>query len=273
MKNGARPIKPDHRDYCYHRSFGSVEQTPVFPLTLNVDAGLTMPNQSSEDMEFSPSVPPIPEGCTDEGIADVSTDQSLILRNPYSIEEITHANQNGGSEIRPALQAGISLGWFKAYFNIQPIGSLDWFDAIRLAILIGETAGEKRAVIMLTPWFKSWETAAQAGIYLMPMPTPSEIQQAAQNPNSLPWHCWVVPAWESEIGQGTLNLPGKSWQGKIIGKDGWLGFERATINVIMTVSGTGAYTVSQSAPANIQTVDLPFFQYLVSIIKTIFGLQ
>lgn len=272
MKNGTRPTKPDHRDYCYHQTFGSVAP-PQFPDLLNVDAGLTMPNQMVEDTEFTPPVPAIPEGCTDEAGADATTDQTGIIHSPIDLEAITHANALGGVDIRIMLKAGIKLGWFKAFLNVRAIAPMDSFDSISLAILVGLTSGEKRPVIIGTPWFNSWEIAAQAGKYLMPMPTPDEIRQVATNPDSLPWHCWIIPIRESVMGQGVLNLSGKSWQGKNVGKNGWIGFDRATMNVVMGINGSAAYSVTQSAPANIQTINLPFLQWLVSIIKNVLGIQ
>src|SRR5712664_1369790 len=110
MKHGARPLKPDHRDYDFHKSFGSIAPSK-FADSYSTDAKLNMPDQNADGL---------PYGCTDYSQAELGDD---IVRqyayDPRQLEAVTHANALGGIDIRTSLKAALNLGWITAYFNVQ----------------------------------------------------------------------------------------------------------------------------------------------------------
>lgn len=263
MKSGTGPTRINHRDYDYHKSFGTTNSsfgyaTTIFPDTYNTDADFPIPNQDLSNTQFTPPVPPMPNGCTDYGQSEVATDLDSILKNPETIENVTHANADGGTDIRTSLQAAIGLQWITGFFNIQAY-ELDFFDTIRLAMVSGGT--EKRSVSMGTPWFVEWQ-----GYMGQVMPMPSNLTSNGQI-----WHNWKVCGWKQV--NGVPVLIGMSWQGPTVGDNGRQYFPREVINSIMAISGTVAFTTTKGKLPPISTISVTFYQWLVSNLKNLLGLQ
>lgn len=250
MKSGYKPLKVDHRDYT--EKFGAVG-VPELPVSLDSDAHLWMPDQDSTELTFSN--PAMPFGCTDYTQADLTADEKKKLFNPILLENITHANARGGADIREALKAGKSLGWYSAFFNVRAQGSLDWFDTFRVALLLGKSEG--RTLSVGTPWFSVFENPTN-GI----LPTPDTF-----NTRGVSWHNYKITGWKM-IGNQQY-LIGKSWQGPNYGDHGLCYISRSLINSLMAISGAGAFFISQTAPQVVETVDLSWVQYVVSFVRMI----
>jgi hypothetical protein len=263
MRNGTKPTRINHKDYDLFKTFGMVA-VPAFPAEYFCDAGLTMPNQNQVNDQFNPPVPPMPEGCTDYAQSEIATDLKGELKNPAILETVTNANAKGGIDIRVSLSAAKGLGWFTAFFNIIAKAPLDYFDAFRLAQISG--APEKRSISWGTPWFPSWELAAQQGVAIMPMPTSQELANVA----TLPWHNHKLDGFTSK--NGVLVYRDKSWQGSGIGENGFIFFPREVINVVMTISGTVAYTATDMDFSAPQRIDTTVVQWIVSLIRNLIGL-
>ncbi len=265
MKNGTKPTKIDHRDFDFHKShrFGFVK--PSIPNEYFADAGLTMPNQEVADAEFTPPTPPMPFGCTDFTHADLRTDLTKQITNPSDLEAVTHANALGGYDIRASLNAAIKLGWFKQYFNISARGIWDWFDSFRLAQTVGIAAGENRSISWGTPWFPSWEQAALEGRFLMPMPTDNELTIVRNDQNAFSWHDSKLDGFSSE--NGILYYRDKSWQGTGVGRNGFIGFPREVINMVMGISGTVAFTATNTPVDNPLPIDTSAIQWILSFCR------
>lgn len=251
MHYGAKPTFHDHRDYDFIKTFGSV--APQFPESLQTDANLWMPSQNDYEPIFHNLA--MYYGCTDYAQADISTDEDGVLKNPLLLDHITNANAKGGTDIRTSLEAARSLKWINYYFNIRS-KNLDFFDSIRLAIISGQP--EKRSVSWGCPWFPSWEVAALRGESIMPMPTDAEMNVIY----ALGWHNSKFAGWE--LKNGSPMLKNKSYQGTTVGDKGWIYFPREVINVVMSIPGTIAFTVTQSATPPIKLVDSTTLQWLAS---------
>lgn len=266
IKHGARPTRIKHTDFDFlmsHRLGAVTPSDAQFDDEYFADAGLTMPNQMATDTEFTPPTPPMPEGCTDFAQADLSTDLTKVIHNPSVLEAVTHANALGGIDIRTSLDAAVSIGWIKQYFNCIAQGALDYFDTFRLAQVVGVSAGENRSITWGTPWFPSWEKAALAGTTIMPMPSTAELQ----NVNALPWHDSKLDGWTSI--NGVLVYRDKSWQGNSIGAKGFLYFPREVVNMVMTIRGTVGFTPTNKPLSTPVTVNVTTLQWIISVLRTI----
>ncbi len=270
MKHGTRPTKNSHKDYDWHRTYGTVAPL-VFPDTYLCDAGLTMPNQNALDTEFTPPVPPEPEGCTNFAQADLATDLTGKIHSPADLEAVTHANALGGYDIRKSLMATKSFGWITVFFNItlHPSQALDYFDTLRLAQISG--IPEKRSITFGTPWYPSWEQWAKQGQSILQMPTPGELAAIARNNEAFPWHDSKLDGWLMK--NGNLVYRDKSWQGRGVGDGGFLYFPREVINYLSTINGVAAFTATTGEAPPIQTVSLSISEWFWSHWRSLIGLD
>lgn len=275
IKNGARPTKIDHRDYDFHKTFGSVAPAS-FPAEYLCDAGVTMPDQNQQNNFFNPPVPALFDGCTDYAQSEIATDLSngTVIRNPEDLDKLTNANALGGFDIRQSITiAKNQLGWFSAFFNIRAISPLDFFDAFRLAQLSG--APEKRSITFGTPWFPSWEAACNPSVNpsgVMPMPTALELSSIKQNINSFSWHNSKLDGWTTK--NGTPLYRDKSWQGNAVGDKGFVYFPREVINTVMQITGTVGFTATQMGLTGTpQTINVTVVQWIVSFMRNLLGYQ
>ena len=257
IRSGLRPNKHDHRDYDFIKTKLGGLAPAVYPDNYSVDVGLWVPNQELPQTFPTFSVPALPEGCTDYAQTDLCVDEDRQLYNPMDIENITHANANGGTDLRTSLNAVIYLRKTQhpTYFAIKPTNYIDWFDAVRLAMIVGRPEG--RAVSVGTPWFPEFMVYGQ-GI----VGTPSWNLTLAS------WHNWVVCGWKTINGQ--VYLVGKPWCGTQFGDNGFCYFSRDIFNHLMQVNGTAAYTLDKLLPGETpQTVDSTTTQWITSFLRYI----
>src|ERR1700734_823105 len=240
IRHGTTPTKRDIRDYSRERTFGTVS---VFPDNFNVDAGLTMPNQELPDLQFTPPVPSLPYGCTDYTQSELCIDQDKKLYNPIDLDNVTHANADHGCDMRVSLVAALTVYNRAAYFNVG--ASPDAFDGIRSAIYASQSA-----VSIGTPWFTEWFNTQQGIIPTIFVVTGLE-----------PWHNWKISGWKTI--NGVSYLCGKTWQGTNYGDQGWAYFSRETINAVMALAGTAAYTLEPVLNAPVATIEAGLYEKVI----------
>lgn len=245
LKSGTKPTPVDHRDFS-HKSFGAI--SVPFPASYNTDAGLWMPNQNIDNPTFN--IPALPFGCTDYTQADVANDEVGQLEyDPLILDNKTNANASGGTDVRTALKAAVSLGWITGYFNIEAIGQ-DMFDAVRDAMVSGGT--EKRSVSVGSKWFPEFEMVNATGI--LPMPD--------FNGTGFTWHNYAIKGWKMINDQPYLVV--KSWQGSSYGDSGWCYMSRTLFNELMSISGSVAFTTTKGVLPPISTISLSWLKWLIS---------
>lgn len=249
MKQGLKKIRKDREDYDFLKShkFGGV--APTLPDNFFTDAGLWIPNQDLPQPQFG-GIPALPYGCTDYTQADLCADEDKELKNPMLLEAVTHANANGGADIRVALTAAKKIFGRTQYFNVRSSGIIDWFDAIRLATYSSQP--EIRSVSIGIPWFPEFSQTPSSGI----MPTPVfDVMDAS-------WHNAKIAGWKT-IG-GSQYLVVKPWIGDQFADKGFCYMSRELCNALMNINGTGAFTLSEVPLGQVQTVSLSLLQDLVS---------
>lgn len=253
MKTGVQKVRKDHRDYSFPRTFGA---TNTFPDSFDLDAGFGFPDQNEDGL---------PEGCTGYTQASICEDEDKAHYKPsYTYDQTRRMAgtypQPVACDIRTALKSTIVYGVqgiFEttdgqagihrrgAYYNVVDSPDLDAFDDIRSAIFTNT-----RSVSMATPWYHEWQNIGGNGIVPYPMTPPAT------------WHNWKVSGWKMINGQPYLI--GKSWQGKTYGDGGRHYVSRETVNKIMAVQGSGAFTVRRATPADYATVKLSMLQTALS---------
>lgn len=266
-KNGVKMVKKDHRDYSLHRTFGGV--SPSF-VECNFDAGLTNRDQVADGL---------PNGCTGYTNSDIAGDEDRAVYVPkYSydmtlvMEGITPSNpqfEQVGCDIRKALSSTIVYGLQKqgegpelalnhrrgAYYNVELVGGLDWFDSIRYALQINQIS-----ISLATPWFAKFALPVNG---IIQAPPSYDVTFAS-------WHNHKVCGWKSI--NGVPYLIDKSWQGSGYGDNGFVYFPREVINQIMSINGSGAFTIAPFNSTNLQTVRLTIFETIASYFRMITAL-
>ncbi|MFN3658162.1 MAG: hypothetical protein ACK4UO_12975 [Pseudolabrys sp.] len=267
IQHGLQPLTPDKRDkrYFFHRNFGAAKLSGL-PDYFSCDAGLTMPNQHEDNA---------PTECTAYTVADLGTDQDGVLYSPdYTFAQTLRLqgakpNQQG-ADLRMGLKSAIAFGLLRkesAPFTAKEKGQefianwLVWPRALELeaiknakAAYYGCTTGpydafgnicsalwinrdKKMGAAIGTPWLPEWSRVGPDGI----IPPGAEISK--HRAESLPWHAWKIAGWATFNGEPYLI--GKTWQGPNVGDHGFLYFDRDTINRVLAVEGTGAFTISE----------------------------
>lgn len=261
MKSGLKQTKPDRRDFDLiktriHKLSGVTTLTDTYCVR---NKQQRIPNQQAEDTHFTPPVPPLPLGCTDYGQATVCSYEDGELKNPLDLENITHANANGGTDMRTSLKA-VTKVWSNhpAYFRVLPQLGIDAFDTVRLAMLA--TSNEKRAVSVGSPFWLQWGAVGPNGI----LPPPDYDLHYAT------WHNWVIDGWD------TLNnvtyLTCQMLQGTSYGNHGTAYITREQFNATMAVPGAMMFTIDRIMPGEqVQTVSLPFIQAIGSFLRNLFS--
>lgn len=259
MPSGLRPTPKDPRDkrFSHARLFGSVA---TFPVEYYADNG-SMPDQMKDGR---------PTACTSYTVVEIGRDQDGIeyshdyqfmktllscglpptsqgadLRAAFKVSTVWGLlpNEDEPQEMERKNQAvaAMPINWpveldkktikKPAYIPILVEPGLDWFDAIRSALVIGKD--EKRTVGLGTKWYSSFKDAV-----LPDKPT-----------GSYSWHAYKVSGWTTEDSKGNLIRGGepflkvKSWQGKSFGDNGWCYMSRELVNRLMSDWGTYAATL------------------------------
>ncbi len=264
MNRGAFRPTLDHRDRdflkTFHPHFGTTA-LPKFPDEFVTDAGLWMPDQNAINPEF-PNTPPQPTGCTNFTTGDLAIDIDGKLHDPAVMESATHADASGGYDIRQSLLAAKRIGLISGFYNIKAYAPLDYFDAMRLASFSG--LPEKRSISVGTPWYPDWQNAINNGKVLMPSP-------ASLSYGGLGWHNWKVGGWRLRNGSPVLRA--KPWEGKEIGDSGWIEFDRPTINQVMGLKYTIAFTATHITPDSVFKIDLSTMDKYISVLRGLLGLR
>lgn len=244
MNHGVNPVSRDFRDFSFSRTFAAkVGSLGIFPDSFSTDAGLTMPSQDEVNTQFNPPVPALPFGCTDYAQSECCIDLKKQLLSPMLLENVTHANANQGCDVRVSLGAALSVYDEEAYFAITQVEGSDWFDSIRAAIY-----ASNRSVSIVTPWMSEW-AVTDAGV----------IVPTFNYTGSEPYHNWKIPGWNANT-----QLLGKTWQGTTYGDNGWGYWTRETINEVMEIPGTGAFTIAPILNATVQTVLIGDYEKVVA---------
>ncbi len=255
-QSGLKKNKHDSRDFSFFKT-KKLGGAYFFPDNYNSDAGLWMPDQTTDYN--------LPFGCTSMAQTDLLIDEDKKLYNPLDIENITHSNARGGIQLRESLKAAVTLhrADHPAFFNVQPDlnqgGVLDWFDAMRAALIIGKPEG--RAVSVGTPWFPEFMNTKQGVIKAFLDWSLARVS----------WHNWNVKGWATI--DGKVYLICKPWCGRGYGDGGYAYFDRATFNRLMNVPGTVAFVLDKLLPGESpQKIDSTVAQWLTSLFARIFKL-
>lgn len=269
LNSGLKPIKKDHRDYSFHRTFGSAAPE-TFADSLNLDAGLTNFDQDEASLSFNPPLPNLPFGCTGFAQSDLCADEDNAIYNPLFTYDQTltmeGASEGVGCDIRDSLNSTIVYGVQRdgetpaqalshrrgAYYTIEQGGGLDWFDSIRSCLSLN-----RRSISVGTPWYNSFQQP-ENGIVVAPN---------SWDTTFAPFHNWKVCGWKTI--NGVPYLIGKSWQGPKYADGGFCYFPREIINQLMTIDGTGAFTLTPYTNQMAQTVILTLWEYVASYMRMI----
>lgn len=262
LKSGARKTYKDHRDFSFHRTFGAVTN---FPAEYNVDSGFGFPDQNADGL---------PYGCTGYTQSELGQDEDGIKYLPAYTYKQTRLMEGTydepvGCDIRDSLKSATIYGLQAEgeteaqallhrkgrYFNvIDPFNNMDAFDDCRNGMFLFNS--EKRSVSIGVPWFPEWEGTASDGV--LPQPHDFNVSRAS-------WHNAKVSGWK--LINGAPYLIVKSWQGPNYGDHGYCYIGRDLFNQVMTISGTGAFTLSKMWKNDIQYVRLTIIETLLSYMR------
>lgn len=253
ITTGIKPIKKDKRDRSFHRTFGGI--SPVLIPDFTIDAGLTMPDQTADGLY---------EACSAYAQQELITDQTGKLSNFYRDHyEKTLAIENlpfgsGVNDIRDSLKVAIIYYGEGAYYSVES-SNMDWFDSFTSVMWTNLQNNKIKCAISIgTPWEKEWD--------VLDIPSSGIIPTIfTGDPSKISWHNWAIKGKKTI--NGTPYLLGKTWQGKRYGDGGWAYYPREAINAVMTISGTGAFTLAPRDAENIQTVRWT----LLDVINTFLG--
>lgn len=277
MKSGTGPTRLKFKDYGYfethgkrleqkYGSLGAIPSHPEFPSTLGRKITL-VPNQNIDDPAFSPVVVAEPYGCTNESQTAAGRFLTGNMIRPDFLEALTNANARGGYDVRKSLDWCLPpnvlnpkrLGIISGYDNVRPKGGLDWFEAIKVAIMDG--LPEFRVVSIGSPWFVEYGRTGTDGI----LPTPASF-----NTIFATWHNWIVFDWLPLKDQSYLAC--LSWQGPSFGNVGVHYISRAHFNRLMSITGCVAFVATQQFKEGIQTIDASTMEWLQSLMRYIISL-
>ncbi len=250
MNTGLHKIRPDHRDFDWHLTFGATIPASGIP-DFDVDAKLWTPNQNYPEKWGNITTPALPYGCTDYIQTDLVVDEDKQLYDPMKLENITHANANGGCDIRTSLSATRKLYNRPAYFSIRPSRDLDWFDAVRVTLY--STKDDRRSASIGSQWFYDFLYLELNNIVPMPM-----------NLAAYSWHNWKISGQRSF--NGVPHLICKPLLGRNYGDNGFCYMRREVFNYLMSRNGTAAFTLANPVDKEIQTVDLSIIGVIVSFV-------
>ena len=277
IKNGTLPTKPDHRDYSFPKMFGS---TQIFDKELNLDVGLTNRNQDADGYY---------NGCTGYTQSDLCVDEDKVIYDPIFTYKKTLFMEDRakevGTSIRSSLKSTIIFGVMPtikqpkdpylyrrgSFANVRDISMLDDFDDLRSAMQI-----QKIPLSIGTPWFPKWSTASKNGIIpeidFTKYTKKSFFSKTISLKANLPWHNYKICGWK-EI-NGEPYLIGKPWIGKQWGDNGFCYFSRNTINKVMKIYGTSAFTLTPfiKSKKQIEHVEITILQYIISLLRQLLGL-
>lgn len=249
---GVKPVRKDHRDLSYARTFGA---TVNLPSEIDLDFLKSVPDQNADGL---------PYGCTGYTQTDLCADEDRILYEPQYTYDQTRIMECTlglavGCDVRNSLKSTIVYGVLPegtadrslapshrrgAYYNVIDSPDLDAFDDVRSALLTN-----KRTVSAATPWFDNWLDAPRSGV----LPAPGRV---------ISYHNWKICGWKLVAGQP--HLIGKPWQGHQFGDKGYVYLSRAVFNVVMAMPGSACFTLRKAAPGDYARIKLTMLETLLS---------
>lgn len=245
MKSGLDKIQADKRDLSLIHSLkagavygASMVDPNGLPETFSIYDGRIIQNQNQQDTRFNPFLPPLAYGCTAEtGTTDAGI-QDTALYDPQDMYLNTPGEPGAGRDMRLALstlkvrgprRADGTFGPKRpAYFNCYAAGSIDDYDAVKIAIWINQF--ERRGVWVGSWWYPEFAIPDAHGI----LSTPSF------NMNQASLHAHLITGWKTI--NGIEYLESLSWQGMDYGDQGRVYFSREIYNALMQQPYTGAFT-------------------------------
>lgn len=250
ITNGIKPVKKDHRDRSFHRTFGATVP-PIFPESFNIDNGFGFPDQNADGLF---------EGCTGYSQSEICMDedkQKYLPSYTYDKTLFMEGQERGQPcNFRDSLKSLILWGPSTdgtdysasknrrgAYYMLEKNSGLDWFDTFRQTLLVNVSG--PRSISVASPWFSQW-SGSNVG--------PEGVLITLSDYSWQFGHNWKNPGWET-VGAVPYVL-GKTWQGPNYGHQGWARFSRENINAIMEVPGAAAAIVFKEDPANPDDVQL-----------------
>lgn len=255
ITSGLIPRKYKSRKrYSFPHTFGALTSQQLLPIDL--DTGLSNFNQN----EANPVTgdPALPNGCTAFSRADIATNEDKIVYKP------------GFTYTKSCLIAGVSVGnplpmevAFKSgvvyglqavgettdaealthrrggYFEVHPINSQDFFDALWSALQVGQ-----KGISVGTPWFPQLMDG-----FIIPDVTVVPTDE---------WHCWEALGVQIQDSGPMLKV--KDHTGNIR----W--FSRTVVNKLLAVSGTDCLTDTdgKAQPQDIALVQLTIKELLLN---------
>lgn len=270
IQHGLNKILVDHRNYSFPRTFGAIAPE-LLPLEdFDFDPGLTMPDQNADGNPEGCVWYTSTELCNDEDAA--AYDVSFTRKNVLFMEN----RADGPCSLTDGLEATIDYGvrkieesdtaaWARhrgQYFQVEETQQLDWFDSIRSTLWLNRA--NKRSVSIGTIWPSEFEQmVTRDGII------PGEFAFNG-DVDSYPGHNWKISGQKTI--DGTLYLKAKTWQGIGYGNGGWCYFPRTTINKLLSIQYSGAFTLAQATQENIQLVELTILERVYSYYYRLAGL-
>lgn len=256
MKHGLKPLKQNKKRYSFHRNFGGVAVQDL-PQEFSVDLGLTMPDQNADGLY---------EACTAYAQLELCTDQDGKVYDSYrdlyqKTLDLEGSLFGSPCDMEDSLKMVVTYYGRGAYYQVES-SKMDWFDSIRSVMYTNLTVNKwKCAVSIGTPWFGEFENINSTGI------VPNIF---TGNPSSVSWHNWAIKGWK--VINGTPYLLAKTWQGKNYGDGGWAYFSRETINTVMKIRGTGAFTVAPRTEGNVKFTKLTIIGEIINFLFKLLAL-
>lgn len=269
MKDGIKPIKLDHRDHSFQRTFGAVSSSLLLPSEYICDAGFGAPDQNVDGL---------PYGCSGYAQSELCQDEDSIHYKPEYTYDKTRLMEGTypspvGCDIRDSLKSTLiygvqgldettdqeAFGHHRGqYFNVGP--TEDYFEGIINALWLNRL--EKRSVSMGTPWFPEWLPPVNGGKVqadgIVSVPQTYDLAH-------VPWHNWKICGWKTM--NGIRYLIGKPWCGPDFGDKGFCYFPQEIINKIMSIEGSAAFTLGKANKDNIVNVKLNLIDMVLSYIR------
>lgn len=257
-------------DFSYERTFG---YTNTFPTELFLDINAPVPDQWVDGN---------PTACTGYTQARISSFEDGRIYDPVftynkTLEIIGKQGQKIGVQITDSIKSTQVFGLkgfdetedqaFShkrgAYFDVDRIGDLDYFDGARSAMTLS-----KAPLSMGTTWYGEWEPKGN-GLYgameansIAPMPGDLNRKTGGHN--------YMIAGWK--MISGLPYLIAVPWQGSKYADNGRLYIGRGVFNAVMDVWGTQLFRFEKATPADVQVVKRSTLEVLLSLYQQLLAL-
>lgn len=286
IRHGAKPTLLDKRDYSYHRTFphfAAAAPKDLELLTYSYDTSGIIPDQNADGLPYGctgytqahikgnqdkrrylPSYTYL-KTCLMEGhAADQGCDirisaKSLRVYGALASDDVQDVD-GIPQETQDSLAAKNKSG---QSFNVDRAPRRDWFDSFRIAL-----RAQKQGISIGTPWFSAFSEVSGLGI--LPMPYPFEFRDAKSDPNTVNWHDYAFYG-ETIIG-GAPHIVALTWQGKGVGDNGIIYFNREVFNATFDMWGTIGLVTAVAKPEDIMTIKLDMFQTILTFLNRMLSL-